>query len=332
MLRRKNPYYDPARYHHRPDGFRNPPGSPAGHRLTVELAREAGHFLGELLRLAGQYPFPADHVIPEAEAIAQLLAMTASRTITWLGHASFLLQLEGRVILTDPYLTDYASPVPTAATRRLVPAAIAISRLPVVDTILISHNHYDHLDASALKQLAARFPQALVCVPLGLRDFVRERGFRHVVELDWFDEHEESGLSVTAVPAVHTSRRGMGDTNRSLWCGFRFGVADYSVYFAGDTAYGAVFSDIGQRLGPCDLGLVPIGAYQPRVLMAPVHATPEEAVQIGLDLGARQLIGMHWGTIRLTTEPMLEPAERFLAAPGAIDRRVMRIGETLALT
>jgi L-ascorbate metabolism protein UlaG (beta-lactamase superfamily) len=108
-------------------------------------------------------------------------------------------------------------------------------------------------------------------------------------------------------------------------------VADYSVYFAGDTAYGKVFAEMGQQLGPCDLGLVPIGAYQPRILMAPVHATPEEAVRIGLDLGARQIIGMHWGTIRLTTEPMLEPAQRFLAAPGDIARKVMRIGETLAL-
>jgi N-acyl-phosphatidylethanolamine-hydrolysing phospholipase D len=331
MLRRKNPYYDPAKYHHRPDGFRNPPGSPPGHRITAELAREAAHFLGELVRLAGHYPFPDDHVIPQEQAIALLQAQTAPRTITWLGHASFLLQLDGRVLLTDPFLTDYASPVPSVAVKRLVPPGIAIEHLPVVDTVLISHNHYDHLDARALSLLARRFPHALVCVPLGLRDLVQKQGFTHVVELDWYDRHADRELVVMAVPAVHTSRRGIGDTNRSLWCGFRCEINDYSCYFAGDTAYGEVFADIGNRLGPCDLGLVPIGAYQPRVLMAPVHATPEDAVQIGVDLGVRQLIGMHWGTIRLTTEPMLEPAQRFLAAPGAVPRRVMRIGETLAL-
>ena len=331
MLRRKNPYYDPAKYHHRPDGFRNPPGSPPGRVLTTELAREAAHFMGELIRLAGHYPFPDDHVIPEAQALEQMAQLIAPRKITWLGHASFLVQLDGRVLLTDPYLTDYASPVPSRATKRLVPPGIHIDNLPVVDTILISHNHYDHLDVRALKKLARRFPHALVCVPLGLRDLVQEQGFTHVVELDWYDLHQDQDLLVTAVPAVHTSRRGMGDNNRSLWCGFRCEMQDFSLYFAGDTAYGQVFAEMGSRLGPCDLGLVPIGAYQPRILMAPVHATPEEALQIGVDLGARQLIGMHWGTIRLTIEPMLEPAERFLAAPGAIPRRVMRIGETLAL-
>ena len=330
-MSRRNPYFDPAKYHHQPNGFRNPPGSPPGHRLSIELAREAAHFLGEIRRLVGDYPFPAEHVIPEQDAL-QLLANTrVSRKITWLGHACFLIHIGGRVLLTDPYLTDYASPLPVRTTKRLVPAAISIRNLPAVDTILISHNHYDHLDTPALRQLAQRFPHALVCVPLGLRDLVREQGFTDVVELDWYDVHRDDGLTVTAVPAVHASRRGVGDTNRTLWCGFYLQAEKFTIYFAGDTAYGAVFREIGTRLGPCDLGLVPIGAYQPRVLMAPVHATPEEAVQIGEDLQARRLIGMHWGTIRLTTEPMLEPPQRFLAAESRIPRQVLRIGETLAL-
>lgn len=328
--RNSNPYFDPAKYHHRPWGFRNPPGSPPGHRFTIELAREAAHFLGEIRRLVGHYPFPPEHVIAEQDALQLLQSIQAPHRVTWLGHASFLLHCRDRVILTDPYLTDYASPLPLRTTKRLVPAAISIRNLPTIDTILISHNHYDHLDAPALRQLAQRFPHALVVVPLGLRDLVREQGFSYVVELDWYDAHDDAGLCITAVPAVHASRRGVGDTNRTLWCGFRVQAADFSFYFAGDTAYGAVFREIGERLGPCDLGLVPIGAYQPRLLMAPVHATPEEAAQIGLDIQARQLIGMHWGTIRLTTEPMLEPAERFLAADCPLPRRVMRIGETLA--
>lgn len=330
-MSRRNPYFDPTRYHHRPWGFRNPPGSPPGHRFSIELAREAAHFLGEIRRVVGHYPFPPEHVIPENEALQMLERINAPRKLTWLGHACFLLHCGGRVMLTDPYLTDYASPLPLRTTKRLVPAAISIRNLPAVDTILISHNHYDHLDAPALRQLAQRFPHALVCVPLGLRDLVREQGFRDVVELDWYDAHRDAELMITAVPAVHASRRGVGDTNRSLWCGFYLQVDGFTTYFAGDTAYGAVFREMGATLGPCDLGLVPIGAYQPRVLMAPVHATPEEAVQIGEDLQARRLIGMHWGTIRLTIEPMLEPPERFLAVDSPIPRQVMRIGETLAL-
>src|SRR5690606_30804807 len=148
MTRRKsNPYFDSSRYHHQPWGFRNPQGSPPGHRFSVELAREAAHFMGELLRLAGHYPFPPEHVIAEVDALALLQAIDAPNHITWLGHACFLLQCGGRAILTDPYLTDYASPLPLRSARRLVPAAISIANLPVIDTILVSHNHYDHLDS-----------------------------------------------------------------------------------------------------------------------------------------------------------------------------------------
>lgn len=332
MPPKTNPHFDPAKYHHQPWGFRNPPGSPPGHRFTAELAREAAHFLGELRRLAGHNPLPPDHVVTADQVLPRWQGTPAACKILWLGHACFLLHCHGRVILTDPFLTEYASPVPLRTTRRLVPAALPVSQLPAVDTILVSHNHYDHLDAPALRQLARRFPQAQVCVPLGLRDLLRQQGFAQVVELDWYDAWQDSALTVTAVPAVHSSRRGLGDTNRSLWCGFFIRVGDYTTYFAGDTAYGAVFRELGERLGGCDLGLVPIGAYQPRVLMAPVHATPEEAVQIGRDIGARRLIGMHWGTIRLTTEPLWEPAERFLAVDTALPRQVLRIGETLALS
>lgn len=330
--RPKNPYFDATKYHHTPKGFRNPPGSPGMRVLSAEMAREAAHFLGEMRRaIADPYPFPDSHVIPPEQALAEWTAMREPYKLLWLGHACFMLSFGGIHVLTDPFLTDYASPLPLANTRRLVPAAIPIADLPPVHVILLSHNHYDHLDAPALKQLAKRFPLAQVVVPLGLKSMMHVAGFSRVQEGDWWDVFELAGLSVRLVPAVHTSRRGLGDTNRSLWCGFAFGDASRQVYFAGDTAYGAVFREIGALCGPFSLGLVPIGAYEPRVLMQSVHCTPEEAIRIGIDIGARHLVGMHWGTIRLTVEPMLEPQERFLAGDDAPARSVMRIGETMYL-
>lgn len=329
-MKKPNPYYDPTKYHHKPYGFRNPPGSPGGRRFTVELAREAAHFMGELIRAVHDpYPFDTQHVMSETAALEGWHRQTMIDQVLWLGHASFLIRLGGKLILTDPYLSPYASPVPHQATKRIVPSAIAEERLPPLNVIVISHNHYDHLDTVSLKKLAKTQPQATVVVPLGVKVLLKGL-FKKVIELDWYDATEQSGLSIRALPAVHTSKRGLGDTNRSLWCGFAIGEGHKQVYFAGDTAYGEVFKEIGEKAGPFNLGLVPIGAYQPRVLMRPVHATPEEAILIGEDIGAARLIGMHWGTIRLTTEPMLEPKQRFYAAPGSIQRETLRIGETVA--
>lgn len=328
----RNPWYNPDKSHHTQRGFRNPPGSPKRPAITAEVAREAAHFMGELLQMAGDNPFPDDHVIPEIEALQCYEKLGNQNKVLWLGHASFLLQLGGITFLTDPYLTDYASPVPTPGTKRLIPSAVSVDQLPQVDCILVSHNHYDHLDTKALKQLSSRFGGAQVYVPLGLKSLLRDQGFCCVVELDWYEQHESSGFSITGLPAIHMSRRGLLDMNKTLWCGFAIECAGFRVYFAGDTAYGPVFREVGQCCAAFDLGLVPIGAYQPRILMSSVHTTPEEAIQIGEDINARQLIGMHWGTIRLTTEPMLEPRDRFLAANSDLPRRVMKIGESFALS
>lgn len=327
----RNPWYDPEKTHHTKHGFRNSPGSPSRPPISAELAREAAHFAGELMRLAGDNPFPSDHVLSETRALDEYHAIGNQDKILWLGHASFLIQLGGITFLTDPYLTDYASPVPSRSTKRLIPSAISIERLPKVDCILVSHNHYDHLDTRSLVLLATRFYDAQVIVPLGLKTILNKQGFRHVQELDWYDRADRSGYSIAALPAIHMSRRGLFDLNKTLWCGFAIECNNQRIYFAGDTAYGEVFKEIANRFDGFDLGLVPIGAYQPRSLMASVHTTPEEAVLIGEDLGAKKLIAMHWGTIRLTTEPMLEPKERFLAANSRVPRHVMKIGETLAL-
>ena len=170
-------------------------------------------------------------------------------------------------------------------------------------------------------------------VPLGLKGYVENRGFAEIAELDWHGQFMIEGVSVTALPAIHMSKRGFFDRNRTLWTSYGLRAADKSIYVAGDTAYGPVFKSMTSTFDDFDLGLVPIGAYEPRLLMRQVHTTPEEAVQIGRDLGIGRLVAKHWGTIKLTDEPLFEPPGRFRAAAekaGYADEDVwvMKIGET----
>ena len=333
-MSKSNPFFDSKKQqHHRKSGFRNPLGSPKGYRLSTELARDGAHFLGELLRFVGKpHPFPPDHVIPEPDAIEQMNNQPDSHKVTWLGHASFLVHMNEKRLITDPFLSDYASPFPVRSVKRLVPPAIAAERLPALDVILVSHNHYDHLDAVTLRKLAKANPSVQVVVPLGLKPMLKKLGFSQVTEVDWYESVVIDSLEITGLPAVHMSRRGVGDGdgdgNRTLWCGFAMKESSKQLYFSGDTAYGEVFKEIGERVGPFDAALIPIGAYKPRSLMRNLHVSPEEGIQIGLDIQARKLIAMHWGTIRLTTEPLLEPKERFLADRRKTDKVVLRIGET----
>ncbi|TVP60147.1 MAG: hypothetical protein EA349_01865 [Halomonadaceae bacterium] len=324
----KNPFYDPTRSHHRPGGFGNPPGNPLWHRPSAGLAAAWAGFARDMLRLRGlPAPFGPDHALGLAATLDGFHGGQHRRQATWLGHASFLLNLDGCHILTDPFLSDYASP----AVKRLVPAALTGEQIPALDILLLSHNHYDHLDRATLTVLARRFPQTQVFVPLGLGPLLKRCGFTRVQELDWYDQQECLGIQVTAVPAIHMARRGLTDMNRTLWCGFALGHQQWQGYFAGDTAYGPVFREIGERLGPFDLALVPIGAYAPRRLMHCVHSTPEEALEIARLLQAKNAIAMHWGSIRLTTEPMDEPPRRFLADPSPQPRQLMAVGETTTI-
>jgi len=319
-------------FHHLPNGlFRNPPGSPARDADMRTLLR----FLTRMAR-TGRMPVevPPGHAIPEPAALAALRAMNGADSLTWLGHASFLIRLAGKTIITDPYLTDYAGPS-RFGPRRYVPSGIGARNLPPIDLLLISHNHYDHLDERALKLLANK-DRIQVVAPLRLGDFFRRRGFGNVVELDWEQQAQFGGVTVTALPVVHWSRRNTRDTNRTLWTGFGVRSDGLHLFFGGDSAYGKVFRQIGERHGPFDMGLIGIGGYAPRVIMHASHATPEEAVQIGRDIGARRLVGMHWGTVTLTEEPPFEPPVRFLAAGRAHGYAednlwIMKIGETRRL-
>ncbi|WP_288900790.1 MBL fold metallo-hydrolase [uncultured Sneathiella sp.] len=317
-------------YHHDPNGgFRNPEGSP-NRRISK---RGLFRFISRQLRSRVVPDIPEGHVLDRADVEAGIIA-GGNPSVTWLGHAAFILRSCGKVILTDPYLTDIAGPAQMGP-KRYVPAALKADELPKADVMVVSHNHYDHLDARAL----AAYPykeETQVIVPLGLHRFFTRRGFTRVVELDWWQSWSEDGLTITALPAVHSSGRGLHDQKKTLWASFGIRTAEENVWFSGDTAHGEIFKEIGKRHGPFDLALVGIGAYEPREIMKSVHATPEEAIKIARAIDAKRALGMHWGTIMLTPEDPFEPPTRFRQAAidqefGAENALIFQIGETRSL-
>jgi len=295
-------------YHHTADGFRNPPGSPAHkHDLTAWI----NHIWREIGR--GEPEVPADHFLGHSAAEKALLETGSGSRLTWLGHSSFLLRLSGRNILLDPFLSDYATSIPPFGPKRYTPAGLPVEKLPGVDLLIISHNHYDHLDRTTLEALPNK-DRIPVIVPLKLKEFFSELGFRDVTELDWHDTKKVGPITVTAIPAVHFSFRSLFDRNETLWAGYSVSDGHTKVYFSGDTGYHSIFKDIGRRYGPFDLGLVPIGAYQRASKLKSTHTTPEEAVRLGRDLDVNILVPMHWGTLVLSYEPPFEPPVRFMKA------------------
>jgi len=230
----------------------------------------------------------------------------AAAVVTFIGHATFLIQTAAGHILTDPMYSQRAGPFNALGPRRVRQPAVRFDDLPPISTVLLSHNHYDHCDLRTLHLLADRFDPILI-TPLGNGALARSAGLRRVEELDWWQESKIASLPITVTPAHHFSARTPLDKNRALWAGFLVGAGGRRLYFAGDSAYAPFFRDIRKRLGPIDLALLPIGAYEPRWFMRIVHMNPAEAVQAHLDLEAAESIGMHFGTFQLTTEGIDEP-------------------------
>jgi N-acyl-phosphatidylethanolamine-hydrolysing phospholipase D len=290
-------------------------------------ARVALPFFWRRMRASRRPRRGAAPVVPWSTAAA---ALERNPALTWIGHATFFVRIDGASFLTDPVFSQRASPLAFAGPKRLVPPGVPLEELPPLDFALLSHDHYDHTDLPSVRALAARGVPFVV--PAGLSDLVLGVGGRVAAELRWWEATEIADVRVTCVPARHFSGRGLTDRNRRLWAGFVVTGRTRRVYHPGDTALFDGFAEIGRRLGPIDLAAVPIGAYEPRAMMGPIHLNPEEAVAAALALGIRRVVGMHFGTFDLADEPLDEPPRRFLAEAarqGLGDRAfVMAIGET----
>ena len=302
-----NPYYDASRSHHRPDGFVNNYG-PAGGKPFSELLS----WYLERTRNGDPKP-PSRHVDGYAFPLVQpdLAFLAGNReqiTATWIGHSTLLLQVAGLNILTDPQFSERAFPVQWAGPQRRAPLPMTPAQLPRIDLVLISHNHYDHLDyASVMALEAQRGGPPLFVVPLGVDLWMKGQGVTRIERFDWWDRKTLLGVELHFVPAQHWSARGIWDRNATLWGGWVVRAPGFDFYFAGDTGYSKDFADIGERFGGFDLAAIPVGAYLPRWFMKEQHVDPEEAVRIHRDVKARRSIGIHWGTFELTDEPLDEP-------------------------
>ena len=230
--------------------------------------------------------------------------------IIWIGHSTFLIKKSGIVILTDPVFSDRASPFKNIGPKRLIPPAIPLNKLPKINFVTVSHNHYDHLDEYSIRQISKHQPNVKFLVPLGLRRLLIEWGVADVIELDWWQSVIVKGVTFQPTPVQHWSKRSAFDRNKTLWAGWMTQWEDFSFYFTGDTGYSDDFKEVSKRLGRPDLAAIPIGAYEPRAFMKSSHINPEEAVAVFKDLGARYAIAIHWGTFKLTLEKMDEPPRR----------------------
>ena len=309
------------REHHTDDGFRNP----GEDTRRPPLRRIVAWLMRRTMRPKGNVPPPVRRL-----RAADLRTPPERLRVTWLGHATLLLQWPGCTLLTDPMLGDRASPLPFAGPPRLPELPIALEALPPIDAVLVSHDHYDHFDRPTIKRLIRQF-DPLFFAPLGVGRYLRKWGTNRVVELDWWQRADWDDWAIYGVPARHFSGRHVHTRNRTLWAGWCVAPADGpTLYFAGDTAYGDHFAAIRERIGAPDVACLPIGANRPRRIMRPVHANPPEAAQAALDLQARHIIPMHWGTFDLADEPVQEPAKRMreeAARRGLSDRlHVLNIG------
>lgn len=256
----------------------------------------------------------ADQVPHQKVDVAKIGSPGDDLQVTWLGHSTFLIQYKGINVLTDPIFSDRASPVGFAGPERYIPHVIDYQSLPPIDLVIISHNHYDHLDEVAVAQLAK---DSHFYVPLGIGSWLQEQGVAesHISELDWWHSAQWKGVGIQALPSQHWSARGLGDRFETLWASWSVQIADRHIWFAGDTGYNDIqFKEIGEKVPKIDLALIPIGAYAPRWFMKTYHVNPQEAVNIHLDIKAQRSIGMHWGTFPLTAEPPGEPPIKLLQA------------------
>jgi N-acyl-phosphatidylethanolamine-hydrolysing phospholipase D len=336
--------------HHRPNGFQN-------NYLAFEPKS-----LGDVMKwkldasrngLPRPPRTPTPVVSPDLAFIttnARAGAAAMQPAITWIGHATMLAQFGGLNVLTDPVFSERVSPLSFIGPKRHVAAGLALAQLPHIDLVLISHNHYDHLDDASVRALAAQAGgPPLFVVPLGLKAWMADREITNVVELDWWQAHSVASaagpVEIVLTPVQHWSGRGVNDRLATLWGGYAVFAPDLHLFFTGDTGYSKDFTDIRDHFaarqtpgqgGGFDIALIALGAYEPRWFMASQHVNPAEAVQIHLDVNAKRSVGVHWGTFELTDESLDQPPIDLVEArrmKGVADEAffVMAIGETKKL-
>jgi L-ascorbate metabolism protein UlaG (beta-lactamase superfamily) len=321
-------------YHHTEFGFRNPPDSPERNNWFERLPWVTNRLASFITQAVAAEP--QDHVLPRKAALAGLSEHDGRNTVTWIGHMTAMLRLDGKTVLTDPWLTDHAGPLGTWGPKRYTPAAFGFDDLPQIDFVVISHSHYDHLDVPTIEQLPGR-EHITAVVPLKIGKFFREAGYGKVIELDWEESTDVDGMKFTALPVIHWSKRSVLATNDTLWAGFAIeSPSGARVYFGGDAEYGRIYQQVAKRHGGFDLALLSIGAYLPRVVMNGSHCVPADCLKIGTDLGAHTHLGIHWGTIELGNDTVYQARDAFIAAgraAGLPENRVwtMKIGETRVL-
>lgn len=322
----KNPWYDANLSHHLLDGFRNPTGE---HHQPGDVQRWRKE------RKASGMPFPPAEGYPAFidRWWQQADLSIPGEGIWWLGHASLLLRFNQRYLLIDPVLSDRASPLPFVGPARKTPVPLDIDALPQLDALLISHNHYDHLDSATVRKIYRRFPDVSVFVPLGLKACFHRRGFRHVTELDWWHSAALPKITLICVPAQHWSMRTPWDRNRSLWCGWVVEYRGRRFWFSGDSGYSADLLKIPSRLGRIDIAALPAGAHAPRWFMANHHMDPQQAVLLWQQLGRPCAFPIHWGVFKLADESLDMPPQELLSALAAETEKSkfipLRIGQFL---
>lgn len=358
-----NPYYNAAKPHHTPEGFKN-------NYMASATQGGAAFFRWQVERLRGGLPKPAQMPTPQVNADLEFIKTNAIKpgvsatlanlgggasaampqmmqpAITWVGHATMLVQASGLNVLTDPIFSQRASPVQFSGPQRAQPPGIALADLPRIDVVLVSHNHYDHLDFDSVKSLSQQAGGApLFLVPLGLKDWFAKAGIATVKELDWWDSVVENGVEFNLTPVQHWSARSLGDRSQTLWGGWSVFGTDFHWYYSGDTGYSKDFADTQQRYasrqtaamgGGFDIALIAVGAYEPRWFMQAQHLNPADAVQVHKDLKAKRSVAVHWGTFELTDESLDQPPKDLAAARkdqgvGDEDFFVLSIGQTRKL-
>jgi N-acyl-phosphatidylethanolamine-hydrolysing phospholipase D len=342
-----NDDFNPAKKHHRQGGFQNN-YTDATDKSRADLLR------WQWERVRNGLPKPPEQltpvVAPDLKFVSANNGKTQEPAITWIGHSTMLVQMGGLNLLLDPVFSERASPVQFAGPKRYQAPGIALKDLPRIDAVLLSHNHYDHLDTASVKALNAQAGgPPLFVVPLGVKKWFAAEGITNVKQLDWWDQTTVKTASGEAevhfTPVQHWSARSLGDRRATLWGGFAVFAPDFHLYFSGDTGYSKDFQDTRAHFaarqtaalgGGFDMALIAVGAYAPRWFMKEQHVNPEEAVQIHLDLAAKRSVGVHWGTFDLTDESLDQPPKDLAMARAAKGLAqdafdVMAIGQTLKL-